>query len=113
MFFTQYTEDKINQINARPSKLEIVLDEFYFEDIFSNWVDKQLGINFDDACEAKDEGFTSQDFKKWVEEFKMHGGGDDFMNYVFDCDPKSGALESQRSASISTYKKAYLVSDFI
>lgn len=98
MFFSNYTHELMKELESKDLENnrkyietersfleEENKEKEYYDDIFKNWVDKVLGIDFYDACDAKDSGmWTSCQFKHWVSQYKALGGGNEFMKYAFD-----------------------------
>lgn len=89
--FQEFEQRSLQSNMQQDSKSDSEDTDAYYDDIFDNWIDLDLGISFNDACDAKDSGWTSKKFKNWVKNFKEHGGGNNFMRYVFEFDPEKAA----------------------
>jgi hypothetical protein len=84
----------------------------YDNDIFENWVDVLLGINYLDACEIKDSTeLTGSECKEIVRKYRKNGGLGNPVLHVLE--------EYERGTKVDDplfYPKkesAYLVGDFI
>jgi hypothetical protein len=112
MIHSQYVEDLMTRLNDKAIKDE----ECYYEDIYANWMDKDLKISLDDACEAKDSGsLTPEKFKDLVREYRFKGGRGSPMDYIFEgIIDEDDELEFQEKSQPSLMDRSgYCVRDFI
>lgn len=96
-------------------KLHIDQDETTYEnDIFDNWIDESLDINYLDACEIKDStSLSGAEAKQMVLSFRQNGGKGSAVDYVvkrFEYEKAEG--EYDRYFYVKK-EDPYMVSDFI
>lgn len=106
MIYSQLIEDKLNRYKAC-SMACAESEEQYEEDIDQNWLPVIPGLKRLDACDLKDNGYSAEWAKRWIEDFQFKGGGNDYMKFIFDYDPEDAARLSS-GMSLSSYRDQHI-----
>lgn len=108
--FTLYTHELMKKFSQETSFDE----EKYYDDIFQNWVDEELNITLNDACDLKDStNLTGADAKEMIREYRKDGGKLNAASYIFR---KLDALQLEEDEMMRLWEKQepiHLNSEFI